>query len=420
MNKTMTLAASISVALISLTGCGASSDSSDSQTGYFIDSQVHGLNYKTSSGKEGKTNSLGQFFYNTGDTVSFSLGNLQLGQAAPQADGLITPKHISKSVSNNQEEADELEVLLLRFLQSLDVDQNPENGITINPRLVDSLSKINQTSISENTETSILDIDTDLKNELDKDGDGAMDVDETTALAHADQSLSNWNNGVKPTNGNGNGNGNGNNQDNNQDNGQGDTNPPQEPTGASNLTDDQKYSLAYMWNEERLAKDIYLALNDLYPIKQFENIATKSEVKHISAVEDLVEKYDINILNLVDYTVNYSEEELRALPPGTYAVESVQKLYDDLYAKGEKSKVDALQAACMVEVVDVDDLDKFIKVAEEVNADDLVSVYENLRQGSYNHYWVFDQALKTEGVEAGCASLGAEYAKTEEEYPSNK
>ena len=185
------------------------------------------------------------------------------------------------------------------------------------------------------------------------------------------------------------------------------------------LTNDQKYSLAYMWNEERLAKDIYLALNDLYPANQFENIATKSEVKHVAAVEDLVRKYDINILNLVDYTVNYSEAELRALPPGTYGVDAIQSLYDDLYAKGELSKVDALQVACMVEVTDVDDLDRFIDVAENVNASDLVSVYENLRAGSYNHYWAFDKALKKEGVVDGCASLGAEYAKTLDEYPSS-
>jgi hypothetical protein len=188
----------------------------------------------------------------------------------------------------------------------------------------------------------------------------------------------------------------------------------------SELTNEQKYSLAYMWNEERLAKDIYLALNELYPAKQFENIATKSEQKHIEAVEGLIAKYDINITNLVDYTVAYSEAELRALPAGTYGIEAVQQLYNDLYAKGQLSKIDALQVACMVEVTDVDDLDKFIETAEKVNAADLVSVFDNLRSGSYNHYWAFDNALKAEGVSDGCASLGVNYAKTKTEYPSSQ
>jgi hypothetical protein len=186
----------------------------------------------------------------------------------------------------------------------------------------------------------------------------------------------------------------------------------------SRLTNEQKYSLAYMWNEERLAKDIYLALNDLYPAKQLENIATKSEQRHIDAVEELVAKYDININNLVDYTIEYSEAELRAMPAGTYGVETVQQLYNDLYAKGKLSKIDALQVGCMVEVTDVNDLDKFIETAKTVNATDLVSVFDNLRSGSYNHYWAFDSALKAEGVSDGCASLGGEYAKTEQEYPS--
>ena len=67
-------------------------------------------------------------------------------------------------------------------------------------------------------------------------------------------------------------------------------------------------------------------------------------------------------------------------------------------------------------VTDVNDLDEFIATAEEVNATDLVAVFENLRVGSYNHYWAFDNALKAEGVVNGCASAGADFTKTPEEY----
>ena len=185
----------------------------------------------------------------------------------------------------------------------------------------------------------------------------------------------------------------------------------------SNLTDEQKYALAYMWNEEKLAKDIYLTLNELTPHQTLYNIATRSEVQHEAAVENLVQKYDINITNLENYEISYSEEELRALAPGEYAVPEVQELYDTLYAKGSQSLQDALEVGCMVEVTDVEDLDKYIEVAGD--AEDLIVVFSFLRSGSYNHYWAFDKALKNIGVSEGCCSLGEEYCKTEEEYPSS-
>jgi len=186
----------------------------------------------------------------------------------------------------------------------------------------------------------------------------------------------------------------------------------------TSLSDDVKYTLAYMFNEERLAYDIYNALAKLYPTENIlVNIPTRGEAQHIALVEGLVEKYDINITNLVDYKESYSAAELHAMPAGQYAIDKIQTLYNTLYEKGAHSMQDALEVGCMVEVTDVDDLDKDIAIAQASGADDVVTVFENLRSGSYSHYWSFDNALKNIGVSNGCASLGAEYTKTQEEYP---
>ncbi|MEA3522054.1 MAG: DUF2202 domain-containing protein [Campylobacterota bacterium] len=187
---------------------------------------------------------------------------------------------------------------------------------------------------------------------------------------------------------------------------------------ASDLNDAQKHALAYMWHEEKLAYEIYLELNKVHPANQFVNIATKSEIVHMNLVKDLVEKYDINITNLADFTVNYSKDELLSMPVGKYAVPAVQSLYDTLYAKGIMSKKDALEVACMVEVTDVNDLDEYIEVAGD--AQDLVETFKILRDGSYKHYWAFDGALKMIGVSNGCCVLGEDFCKTEQEYPNNK
>lgn len=199
------------------------------------------------------------------------------------------------------------------------------------------------------------------------------------------------------------------------------SNMPQESIDLSNytqeaLTDEQKYSLAYMWHEEKLAYELYLALDALYPSQQLANIPTKSEIKHIALVEQLVAWYDLNISNVGgDYMIKYEAQELDAMPAGIFAIQEIQDLYDSLYAKGKSSQQSSLEVGCMVEVVDVNDLDADILLAEDNAA--LVDTFNILRNGSYNHYWAFDKGLKNLGVTDGCCSLSTEYCHPE--YPQN-
>ena len=185
------------------------------------------------------------------------------------------------------------------------------------------------------------------------------------------------------------------------------------------LTEDMKYSLAYMWHEEKLAKDIYLALAAVYSNDKMTMIAEHGEVNHITMVQDLVEKYDLNITNLNDYEISYTEAELEALAAGEFAVPELQTLYDDLYAEGSVSAEAALKVGCKVEVTDINDLTLYISQAGE--AEDLVDVFTYLRSGSYKHYWAFDAELKTLGVAEGCCSVGVvngiDYCHNE--YPQN-
>jgi hypothetical protein len=180
-------------------------------------------------------------------------------------------------------------------------------------------------------------------------------------------------------------------------------------TSVAELTDDQKYALAYMWNEEKLAKDIYLALYDTWEgdTLTLYNIATQSETRHIETVEGLVEAYDINITNLDDYNDSYSEAELRALDAGEYAIAELQELYNTLYAEGNASEQEALQVGCKVEVKDIADLNESIAIAEGV--DDLVGAFELLRLQSYQHYKEISDTLRSIGVTEGCCVLGDAY-----------
>ena len=196
-------------------------------------------------------------------------------------------------------------------------------------------------------------------------------------------------------------------------------------TSPSTLSQELTNTLAYMGNEERLAFDVYNKLYEEWGTKQFRNIASKSEVKHITAVQDLIKKYKINdginFTNVDLPALGYMNTAIDNMEAGTYDIADIQKLYDDLIAQGSTSEVEALKVGCIVEVVDVRDLDKYITLAEQSNASDVVDVFNFLRDGSYNHYWAFDKGLKNKGVSDGCCSIGTingvNYCHPE--YPQN-
>ena len=186
----------------------------------------------------------------------------------------------------------------------------------------------------------------------------------------------------------------------------------------STLNQDLKDSITYMYNEEKLAKDVYLNVYKAQPLQQLYNIASKSEVKHEEAVNDLAIKYDLNTTLYPDTEEPYDEKSLAEYGSGQYPVVAIQELYDILYDKGIQSEKDALEVGCMVEVTDINDLDKYMAQATASSASDVLTVFDFLREGSYKHYWAFDKGLKNMGVSDGCCSLGATYCHLE--YPQNE
>ncbi|RJP93895.1 MAG: hypothetical protein C4518_05145 [Desulfobacteraceae bacterium] len=96
--------------------------------GTFVDSQVQGLTYTTYSGS-GVTDENGQFFCNPGEMIQFMIGDVLLGEI--QAKDVITPMDFVDPAEWSMGFNHPMLVNMGRFLQSLDADANPENGITI-------------------------------------------------------------------------------------------------------------------------------------------------------------------------------------------------------------------------------------------------------------------------------------------------
>lgn len=103
--------------------------------GTLIDAEVEGVYYQSGS-VSGTTDSAGTFQYEEGNNVSFRVGGIQLGETAGQAQ--ISPIELS-GTPNASISTPEVRNIA-SFLQSLDEDGKPENGITISSSVSEFLS----------------------------------------------------------------------------------------------------------------------------------------------------------------------------------------------------------------------------------------------------------------------------------------
>ncbi len=111
-------------------GCGGGSGGNPAvnlDQGVFRDANVDGLSYSTSSGISDTTNNGGLFDYQTGDVITFSIGDITLGTATAMP--TITPVDLVQDGNINSNRV----VKISQLLQSLDINADTSNGITIHP-----------------------------------------------------------------------------------------------------------------------------------------------------------------------------------------------------------------------------------------------------------------------------------------------
>ena len=149
----------------------------------------------------------------------------------------------------------------------------------------------------------------------------------------------------------------------------------------SDLSAAEEESLAFMREEEKLARDTYTALYNIYGTKIFTNIAA-SEQTHTDAVLALIERY-----NLVD--------PMQTDTYGVFLNSELQLIYDTLVASGSISLLEALYVGATVEELDIYDLQN--QKDNVIDNADIIYVYDNLLKGSRNHLRSFDKQIKNNG-----------------------
>lgn len=122
---------------------------------YLVDSPVVGVDYyfDNSNEKAGTTGKDGLFEYNANvKTITFKVGNVIIGKVSTNKDGSDYDAHlgaipadkmvtIQDLVGVNRNDIDDAKVVkVAQFLQSLDADKNPDNGIAINDLIANGLT----------------------------------------------------------------------------------------------------------------------------------------------------------------------------------------------------------------------------------------------------------------------------------------
>jgi hypothetical protein len=150
--------------------------------------------------------------------------------------------------------------------------------------------------------------------------------------------------------------------------------------------------LKYMREEEKLAHDVYAVLSAKWGARVFSNIAV-SEQRHTDAIATLLDRYGV-------------ADPADGKAAGVFENADLQKLYNDLVAKGSVSAAQAFKVGKLIEETDIADLDKRIA---RTSAADVLAVYKNLRAGSVNHLAAFNRQISGavgSGVGQG-AGMGA-------------
>ncbi len=134
------------------------------------------------------------------------------------------------------------------------------------------------------------------------------------------------------------------------------------------LDEGETLDLPHMYEEEKVARDVYSTLFGIWGHWVFDHIAM-SEQKHMDAVGALLARYEIALPE-------------NSVIPNVFESSEMQNLYNVLVEQGRMSLVDALLVGATIEDLDIYDLQEYVELTDN---EDIQTVYQNLLRGSRNH-----------------------------------
>lgn len=149
------------------------------------------------------------------------------------------------------------------------------------------------------------------------------------------------------------------------------------------LTDLEKSTILRMREDEKMAHDVYLTLNEKWNQKVFANIL-ESENYHMSQVKMLIDKYKLEDPLAVTNDAR-----------GVFVNQDIQRVYNELIASGSVSLLAAYKAGALIEETDIKELKEAMLNTEQK---DIRSTYHYLEGASENHLVAFVRNIDRLGV----------------------
>lgn len=138
------------------------------------------------------------------------------------------------------------------------------------------------------------------------------------------------------------------------------------------LSDEERAGILFVREEEKLARDVYLVMYDLWGVQIFHNIS-RSEQMHMNQMKTLLDRYNL-------------PDPVGTNGLGEFTEPRIQALYDQLVAQGRQSLANALYVGATIEEIDIVDLTTRLG---QTDKSAVVTVYQRLRCGSGNHLRAF-------------------------------
>ncbi|WP_299872745.1 DUF2202 domain-containing protein [uncultured Cocleimonas sp.] len=132
----------------------------------------------------------------------------------------------------------------------------------------------------------------------------------------------------------------------------------QATTKTMTLDKNEQAHLMFMREEEKLARDVYLKLGEMYPDSRIFGKIDDSEQKHTMAVKDMIEKYGFEDPNTNDNVGAYTGKDY-----GEYFTEK----YNLLVKRASISELEALYVGAFIEELDMQDINQCPKVIVEAD-----------------------------------------------------
>jgi len=143
------------------------------------------------------------------------------------------------------------------------------------------------------------------------------------------------------------------------------------------LTKEQKDMLFFIYQVEKVARDVYITLSNIYENESTFALMKYAEQRDVNCARELCNMYSVETSRIDEDAVGKFESLV------------LQTLYDECTEKGKRSLLDALEVGEFLETTDIEDLEQ----ASVGMPSDVVDVYNKLRRRNITHLGAFQTAI---------------------------